>query len=129
MTTEKQQPKFCVGQKVRAQSDNSLSPIYEVLKVFWHKSPELFMYPSCYKYVISNIDNPEEVHTRKEYEIKSSDELCPYEVYGNKMVGKKVSHVDFTSDKLTIHFEDGYVSNFTADCSQNYGYIDFEGDK
>jgi hypothetical protein len=126
MIKEKQQPKFCINQEVRDYNGNSLSTVYVVLDVNWFAPKDKSSSEYCFRYTLKHSDAPSEIIFLREWELKSTDELCPYEVYGNKMVGKKVSHVDFTSDKLTIHFEDGYVSNFTADCNQNYGYLDFE---
>lgn len=128
MIKEKQQPKFCVNQEVRFSEGNSLTPVYEVLKVFWWDSENLFAEHSCYKYVLYGKDYSD-VIVRKEFEIKSADELCPcpYEVYGNKMVGKTVKSVEFSSENLIITFEDGCIAKFSADCCQNYGYLDFGG--
>lgn len=120
------QSKFAVGKEVRDSDGNSLSSVYEVLKVFWWKATSS-NYRDCFKYILCNKDNVEEVKIKLEYELKDADELCPYEVYGNKMVGKAVQSVNFTRDELVITFAEGYVAKFNADCCQNVGYLEFEG--
>ena len=126
MIKEKQQPKFSYGHEVRDSDGNSLSTKYEVLNVYWHKATSA-SFRDGYKYTLCNVKDPEDIAIKYEYEIKDANELCPYEVYGNKMVGKTIKSVDFSSDNLIIVFEDDYVSKFSADCCQNYGYLDFEG--
>ncbi len=121
------QPKFCINQEVRDHNGNSLSPVYIVLDINWFAPKGKTSSEHCFRYTLKNVDNPSEITFLREWELKSADELCPYEVYGNKIVGKKVSTVVFNSEELIINFEDGYVAKFSAGCCQNYGYLDFEG--
>jgi hypothetical protein len=126
MTKEMKQPKFTYGHEVRESDGNSLSTKYEVLNAYWWKANS----PTSrdgFKYTLCNVTDPEHVITKHEYELKDANELCPYEVYGNMMVGKTIKSVDFNSDSLVIIFEDDYVSKFSADCCQNFGYLGFEG--
>lgn len=120
------QPEFTYGHEVRESNGNSLSIKYKVLNVYWHKATST-NYRDGFKYTLCNVNDPEDIVIKYEYEIKDADQLCPYEVYGNKMVGKTVKSVDFSSDELIITFEDGHVAEFSADCCQNQGFLEFEG--
>ncbi len=127
MIKEKQQPKFCINQEVRDYNGNSLSTVYVVLDVNWFAPKDKSSSEHCFRYTLKHSDAPSEIIFLREWELKSTDELCPYEVYGNKMVGKTVKSVEFSSENLLITFEDDCIAKFSADCCQNYGYLDFGG--
>ena len=121
--------KFEIGAEVIDSNGNSKSPKYKVVDINWYETTDSFRVRSCWEYTCIDIDNPKDVQFFYEWELKLSSEICKYEVYGSKMVGKTVKDVDFDSDDLVITFENGYIARFGADYGQCSGYLTFKEDE
>lgn len=115
-------PKFPVGTEVRTSCGNSRTPIYEVLK---YTPPD--GKGSHAKYVILNTEVENDVRFEYEWSIKLATEVCEYEVYGDKMVGKTVKTVDYNEEGLLINFTD--ETNATFEVSNGDASLEFPESK
>lgn len=115
---------YFVGDEVREINGNSLSPKYKVIDVNWYETTDSFQRRSQWKYTTAEVGSPDNVAFFFGYEIKSAFTLCPYEAYGDKMVGKVVKEVFFNQNQLIIDFEDGYKAEFEA-CGGEYSSLEF----
>ena len=124
-----QPQKFELGVEVIDSNGNSKSPKYKIVDANWYETTDSFQRSSCWEYTCINVDNPKIVLFIYEWKLKLSSEICEYEAYGNKMIGKTVKDVDFDSNNLIITFEDGSVARFGVDYGQGTGYLTFEEDR
>ena len=121
-----QPKKFELSEEVIDSNGNSISPKYKGVDIYWYETTNSLLRRSCWEYTCISVDNFKDVEFFYEWELKLSSEICEYEAYGNKMIGKTVKDVDFDSDNLIITFENGSVARFGADYGQCTGYLTFE---
>jgi len=126
MKSFKTPQKFDLGAEVIDSNGNSKSPKYKVVDINWYETTDRLQIRNCWEYTCINVDNPKDVKFFYEWGLKLSSEICEYEAYGNKMIGKTVKDVDFDSNDLIITFENGSVARFGADYGQCTGYLTFE---
>lgn len=121
--------KFFLQDEIIDSNGNSKSTKYKIIDINWYESKDTFKQPSCWEYTCANVNDKKDIKFFYEWKIKLSSEVCPYEEYGNKMVGKTVEDVEFCDDELVIKFTDGYEAKFTAEYGQCSGFFSFKGDE
>ncbi len=102
--------KFKCQDEVRIKGTNSRSPTYEVLKV--RTCTGTFRYSEC---IIVNTKDLQDVRIETCLNLKLASDVCEYEVYGDKMVGRTVKEVTYNQEGLHIVFEDGYEASYEVE--------------